>query len=156
LEKYRTNTLHFTYHFTCSPNEITASDKRDTAKILSIDIFFTIKINNQLYFQADLPAFEFYKALAKWQKKWLKNQQAAFYYFSIEYDEGAILEMIPFHQLARLNTSWPEAEIYHVFAHQYLVNELSLLEGNLKNDIERYFDIKISSFMPHIPYREEC
>ncbi|MED1605847.1 hypothetical protein P4U90_10940 [Cytobacillus kochii] len=94
--------------------------------------------------------------MAKWQKKWLKNQQAAFYYFSIEYDEGAILEMIPFHRLARLNTSWPEAEVYNVFAHQYLVNELSLLEGNLKNDIERYFDIKISSFMPHIPYREEC
>ncbi|MEK4201752.1 DUF7878 domain-containing protein [Cytobacillus sp. FSL K6-0265] len=156
MEQYQTNTLHFTYQFTCSPNEITTRHKRDTAKILSIDIFFTIKINHQLYFQADLPAFEFYKALARWRKKLLKNQQAPFRYFSIEYDEGAILEMIPFHQLARLVTIWPEAEVYNVFAHQYLVNELSLLERTLKNDIERYFDIKISPFMRHIPYREQC
>ncbi|MEK4924588.1 hypothetical protein MKX78_22130 [Cytobacillus sp. FSL R5-0569] len=82
MEKYRTNTLHFTYHFTCSPNEITASDKRDTAKILSIDIFFTIKINNQLYFQADLPAFEFYKALAKWQKMVEKSTSGILLFFN--------------------------------------------------------------------------
>lgn len=156
MEKYKSNIIDFTYQFVCPPSEITAKDKSDTAKILSIDFCLTVTINKQLYFQEELPAFEFYKALVKWQKKLLKNPQVSFQYYSIEYDEGVILEMLPFHQLARLRSNWSEAEVYNVFPHQYLVGKLNLLEKNLKVDIERYFNIEMKGFMRHIPYREQC
>jgi hypothetical protein len=77
-----------------------------------------------------------------------------FYYYTLEFDEyedGAILSIIPFGDSARLKSIWAEQELYNVFDLGYLVRAFLTLEKDLKRDMEAYFSIKLDKFIKHIP-----
>lgn len=76
------------------------------------------------------------------------------HYYTVEYadyEDGAILSLIPFSNKARVKSIWAEKDIYNVFDLDYIVNEFVQLEENLRRDIEDYFGIKLKSFIKHIP-----
>src|SRR5690606_40734589 len=77
-----------------------------------------------------------------------------FHYYTIEYDDyedGAILSLIPFSNKARVKSIWAEQDLYNVFDLDYIVREFIQLEQNLKRDIENYFGIELKKFIKHIP-----
>ncbi len=76
------------------------------------------------------------------------------HYYTVEYadyEDGAILSLIPFSNKARVKSIWAEKDIYNVFDLDYIVNEFVQLEENLRRDIEDYFGIKLKGFIKHIP-----
>lgn len=149
------NKISFVYNFHGDKNGLSKKDRKDVAKILSVDADFTIKINNELYFEAPLAIFEFYKSLYKWKEEIRDSHIPEFHYYTIEYDDyedGAILSLIPFSNMARVKTIWPEQDLYNVFDLNYIVNEFIQLEENLKRDIEEYYGIQLKHFLKHIPY----
>lgn len=150
-----TNKINFEYEFTSERGVISNKQKRDVPSILAVDALLTIKINNALYFEAELAILEFYKALFKWKEKIKNDVIPEFHYYTIEYDDyedGAILSLLPFSDKARVKTIWAEAELYNVFGLDYVVSEFCELEQKLRIDIERFFHIRLDSFLKHIPY----
>ncbi|WP_010199778.1 DUF7878 domain-containing protein [Bacillus sp. m3-13] len=149
------NNLQFTYQFINERTAISNTHSRDVPTILSIDATLTVKIINEVYFKADIAILEFYKALLKWKQEVTTSHIPAFHYYSIEYDDyedGAILSMLPFADKARITTIWAEVDIYNVVDQSYAVSKLMELEAILKSDIENYFQIDLDKFVRHIPY----
>lgn len=152
--------INFNYKFTSEKDCISYKKRRDVNSILNVSARFTININNEIYFeQEEFPIFEFYKYLYNWvntNKKYNNIQE--FHYYTLEYDEydgGAIISLIPFGgKMARVKSIWAEQELYNVFDLEYIVNEFTILENNLKQDIEEYFDIRLTDFNKHIPSRQ--
>lgn len=149
-----TNKILFDYIFHGDKNMISNKDRKDVSKILSVDADFMIKINNESYFEAPIAIFEFYKSLYNWKEQIRDNHVPEFHYYTIEYDDyedGAIVSLIPFSNMARVKTIWPEQDLYNVFELHYIVNEFIRLEENLKRDIEEYYGIQLKHFLKHIP-----
>ncbi|KRG13034.1 hypothetical protein ACA30_17195 [Virgibacillus soli] len=152
--------INFNYEFTSGKDCISYKKRGDVNSILNVSARFTIKINNKIYFdQEEFPILEFYKYLYNWvnaNKKYNITQE--FHYYTLEYDEydeGAIISLIPFGgNMARVKSIWAEQELYNVFNLEYIVNEFTNLERNLKRDIEEYFDIRLTDFNKHIPSRQ--
>ncbi|KNE22265.1 hypothetical protein [Virgibacillus pantothenticus] len=150
------NKINFEYHFVSDKGIISNKDKRDVPAILAVDATFSIKINNKLYFETELAILEFYKSLYEWKEKMTKDYIPEFHYYTIEYDDyedGAILSLLPFSNQARLESIWAESDIYNVFDLNYIVGAFIALEKNLRDDIEEYYEIKLKNFIKHIPYR---
>lgn len=146
--------INFEYNFVVDKRIISQKHKRDVPTILAVDATFTIKINNELYFETELAILEFYKSLHGWKKEITKDNIPQFHYYTIEYadyEDGAILSLIPFSNKARVKSIWAEQDLYNVFDLDYIVKEFTLLEENLKRDIEGYFEIKLKDFVKHIP-----
>ena len=146
--------ISFEYNFVVDKEIISQKHKRDVPTILAVDATFTITINNELYFETELAILEFYNALYRWKKTITRNHVPEFHYYSIEYDDyedGAILSLIPFSNKARVKSIWAEQDLYNVFELGYIVEEFTLLEQKLKRDIEEYFEIKLKDFVKHIP-----
>ncbi|WP_226682931.1 DUF7878 domain-containing protein [Sutcliffiella horikoshii] len=149
------NNLQFTYQFSNEPHAISNKHSRDVPTILSIDAIFIVKIKGEVYLEAEIAILEFYKALLKWKQEFTCSHIPAFHYYTIEYDDyedGAILPMLPFADKARITTIWAEVDIYNVFDQSYAVSKLVELEAKLKRDIENYFLIDWEKFVRHIPY----
>ncbi|WP_404430834.1 hypothetical protein [Sutcliffiella horikoshii] len=149
------NNLQFTYQFINERTAISNKHSRDVPTILSIDATFTVRIRDEIYFEAEIAILEFYKALLKWKQGVTTSQIPSFHYYSIEYadyEDGAILSMLPFADKARITTIWAEVDIYNVFDQSYAVSKLMELEAILKSDIENYFQIDLEKFGRHIPY----
>ncbi|WP_077706537.1 DUF7878 domain-containing protein [Virgibacillus dokdonensis] len=142
------NNFHFEYHFVSDKCIISNKDRSDVPAVLAVDAMFSIKINNTLYFEAELPILEFYKSLYKWQERITKDYIPEFHYYTIEHDEeeGAILSVLPFSNKARLESIWSEADIDNVFDLHYIVHELLTLESRLREDMEEYYNIKLKYF----------
>ncbi|RCW76900.1 hypothetical protein [Saliterribacillus persicus] len=148
--------INFEYIFASDKGIISNKNKKDVPTILAVEATLTIKINNELYFEAELAILEFYKSLYKWKEKNTKDKIPEFHYYTIEYDDyedGAILSLIPFSNRARLKSIWAESEINDVFDLNYIADQFLALEKKLRNDIEEYYDIKLKSFINHIPHR---
>lgn len=146
--------ISFEYNFVNDKGTISNKHKRDVSTILSVDATFTIKINNELYFETELAILEFYKSLYSWKKEITTDNIPEFHYYTIEYadyEDGAILSLIPFSNKARVKSIWAEQDLYNVFDLDYIVKEFTILEENLKRDIEEYFEIKLKDFIKHIP-----
>jgi len=153
------NTLQFTYQFINEPTAISNKHYRDVPTILSIDATLTVKIMDETYFKAEIAILEFYKALLRWKQELTsKPHIPSFHYYSIEYDDyedGAILSMLPFADLARITTIWAEVNIYNVFDQSYAVSKLMELECALRRDLEGYFQIDLEKFVRHTPFRKD-
>lgn len=149
------NRVSFIYQFLNDPSAISNKDRKNIPAILYIDATVTVKINDVRYFEADLAILEFYKALYMWKRETLtQGVIPEFHYYTIEYDDyedGAILSLIPFSNKARLTSIWAEQNLYNVFDLDYIVAAFFQLEENLKRDIEAYFGIQLSKFIKHIP-----
>lgn len=153
------NDLQITYVFLNEGHAIANRDSRDVPKILSVDARVVIEINGEIYFDAELPVLEFYKALYEWKRKIKKSEINEFHYYSIENDaeEGAILSLIPFANQARVKTIWPKIDVYSVFESNEAVHVFCKQEETLKEEIEAHFDIQIKRFLKHIPlYLSDC
>ncbi|UAL47910.1 hypothetical protein LG311_02810 [Sutcliffiella horikoshii] len=149
------NNLQFTYQFINEPNAIFNKHSRDVPTILSIDATLIVKIKDETYFEAEIAILEFYKALLKWKQKATTSHIPSFHYYSIEYhdyEDGAILSMLPFADKARITTIWSEVDIYNVFEQSYAVSKLMELESALRKDLEDYFQIDLEKFARHIPF----
>lgn len=147
--------IRFEYEYISEADCISYKNKKNVPLILGVEAIFRIKINEELYFEAELPILEFYKSLFKWKEKNKENEIPEFHYYSIEYadyDEGSIISLIPFSNKARVKSIWGNCNIYNVFDLIYIVNEFLVLEQKMKEDIERYFNIKLKDFIKHIPY----
>ncbi|MBP3950258.1 hypothetical protein [Bacillus suaedae] len=147
--------ISFDWKFVSDQKSISNRDRRDVPTILAVDALFTIEINNEIYFQAELAILEFYKSLYRWKEGMTKDEIPEFHYYTIEYDDyeaGAILSMIPFSDKARVKTIWAEIDIYNVFELNYIVKEFLALEATLRKDIEEYYEINIDRFIKHIPF----
>ena len=150
-----TNHIQIDFDLECDRTMISNRNRRDAAAILSVDALCTITINHQLYFKAELAIFEFYKTLYMWKQQVKEDKLRPFHYYTIEYDEyedGAILSLIPYSSKARLTTIWEEQPIYNMFELDDIVNYFFLMERRLKQQIETYFDIQLDRFVKHIPY----
>jgi len=148
------NEIKFEYNFVGDKGIISKKHKRNVPAILAVDATFTIKINNELYFETELAILEFYKALYSWKEEITGNHVTEFHYYTIEYaeyEDGAILSLIPFSNMARVKSIWAEQDLYNVFDLDYIVKEFILLEEKLKRDIEAYFEIRLKDFIKHIP-----
>ncbi|ASS90696.1 MAG: hypothetical protein C6W58_11880 [Bacillaceae bacterium] len=146
--------ITFEYNFVVDNGIISNKDKRDVPTILAVEATLTIKINNELYFETELAILEFYKALYEWKNRVTDEHIPEFHYYTIEYDDyedGAILSLIPFSNKARVKSIWAEQNLYNVFDLDYIVREFIQLEQNLKRDIENYFGIELKKFIKHIP-----
>ncbi|MDQ0207421.1 DUF7878 domain-containing protein [Alkalicoccobacillus murimartini] len=149
--------VKYGFTFTSTPDAISRQKRKDVPTILSVEATFSIWINDDLYVRVEeMAILEFYKSLAKWvqaNQKYKRIQE--FHYFTIEHDEreGAIISLLPFGDKARLKTIWPEQELYNVFELKYIVEQLTIVEADLRKEIEHYFDINLTHFMNHIPYR---
>lgn len=122
---------------------------------MGVEAIFKIRINGALYFEEDLAILEFYKSLYEWKGRIKENEVLPFHYYSIEYDnyeDGAILSLIPFSNKARVKSIWAKSSVYNVFDLDYIVNEFLALEKKIKEDIESYFKIDLGKFIKHIPY----
>lgn len=149
------NNISFEYQFISNKGIISNKLRRDVPSILAVDAMFTIKINDEIYFQAELPILEFYKSLFKWKENISKDHVPEFHYYTIEYDDyedGAIISLLPFSNKARVKSIWAELDIYNVFELNYIVPQVCALEQKLKEDIEEYYGINLKDFMKHIPY----
>lgn len=147
--------IKFEYEFLSESDSISNKDKRNVSLILGVEANFKIKINEALYFEEELAFLEFYKSLYVWKEKLKKDGRLEFHYFSIEYDnyeDGAILSLIPFSNKARVKSIWAKSSVYNVFDLDYIVNAFLALEKKLKEDIESYFNIDLRKFIKHIPY----
>lgn len=149
------NQLTITYNFINKEDALSNKDRRNVPAILAVDATLTIKVNDALYFEADLAILEFYKSLFMWTTEITPDYIPEFHYYSVEYadyEQGAILSLVPFSNQARLKTIWPQQELYNVFDIDYIVEELTHLERNLADDLVQYFGITLQSFVKHIPY----
>lgn len=149
------NTLKFTYQFINEPTAISNKHYRDVPTILSIDATLIVKITGETYFVAEIAILEFYKALLRWKQELTDSHISPFHYYTIEhddYEDGAILSMLPFADKVRITSIWSEVAIYNVFDQSYAVSKLVELEAKLKRDIEGYFKIDLEKFVRHIPY----
>ncbi|MEM5018433.1 hypothetical protein WKH31_19270 [Metabacillus indicus] len=149
------NSLEFTYEFTSDSHCIPDCLKTDASTALRIEGLLTIKINGQIYFKADLALLEFYLYLNAWSKKNKKTRSInEFHYYSMEFDEGAILSLLPFGQKARLASIWEEEQMYNVFDLSYVSEKLIDLMDCLEKDIEEYYGLKIKSFIGKVPLKK--
>lgn len=144
--------IKFEYEFLSESDAISNKDKRNVSLILGVEANFKIKINEALYFEEELAFFEFYKSLYVWKEKLKEDGRLEFHYYSVEYDDGAIISLIPFSNKAWVKSIWSKSNIYNVFDLDYIVNEFLALEKKLKEDIETYFNIELGKFIKHIPY----
>jgi hypothetical protein len=150
------HTIQFEYKFTSDKAVISNKKCRDVPAILAVDALFSIYINQNLYFQTELPILEFYKSLFRWKEKVTENNVPQFRYYTIEYDEyddGAILSLVPFSNKARLKSIWAEVDNDYVIDLDYIVTAFSELEQKLRDDIEAFYHITLNKFMTHIPYQ---
>lgn len=146
--------IRFEYEFLSNKGAITNKLRRDVPSILAVEAMFRIKINDEIYFQSELAILEFYKSLYRWKEKMTKDHIPEFHYYTIEYDdyeEGAIISLLPFANKARVKSIWAESDIYNVFDLNDIVAEFGALEEKLREDIEDYFEIKLKNFIKHIP-----
>ncbi|WP_208591962.1 DUF7878 domain-containing protein [Gracilibacillus suaedae] len=144
------------YQFTSAKSDISNQQRKDVSTILNVSARFKLFINSECYFdQEEFPILEFYKYLYNWKiasNKYKIIQE--FHYYSLEFDdynEGAILSLIPFGNSARLESIWAERERYYIFDLTYLSDEFMKLEVDLKESIESYFDINLDKFIKYIP-----
>ena len=145
----------FNYYFISDSDSISNKSARNVPTILSVEADFTIEINQEVYFQAELPILEFYKSLYRWKESLSSTSTPEFHYYSVEhadYDDGAIISMIPFSDKGRIKSIWSKLDVYNVFDLDYLVTIFLNLESHLKNDIENYYDIDLNNFIRNIPY----
>ncbi|MEN2766275.1 hypothetical protein [Ornithinibacillus xuwenensis] len=149
------NKISFEYEFIRNKENISNKLRKDVPSILSVDALFTIYINEERYFQAEIAILEFYKSLYKWKQEVSIDNISAFHYYTIEYDDyedGALISVIPFSDKAIVKSIWAELDIYNSFDLHYVVKELEVLEKRLREDIEEYYEITLEKFMKHIPY----
>ncbi|MFJ7667048.1 hypothetical protein ACIQXI_08060 [Lysinibacillus sp. NPDC097195] len=147
--------IDFEVKISGEPDYISNKDNRNVSCILSVDAILQIQMNDELYFEEELALLEFYKSLYVWKEKLKEDARLEFHYFSIEYDnyeDGAILSLIPFSNKARVKSIWAKSSVYNVFDLDYIVNAFLALEKKLKEDIESYFKIDLGKFIKHIPY----
>jgi hypothetical protein len=105
------NKISFEYNFISDKGIISNKDKRDIPTILAVEATLTIKINNESYFETEIAILEFYKALYEWKQQIKENHIPEFHYYTIEYgdyEDGAILSIIPFSNKARVRSIWEE------------------------------------------------
>lgn len=148
------NRISFHYEFISGKGAISNKDRRDVSVILTVEALFTIKINDAIYFEAELAILEFYKALFKWKETLTKENIKEFHYYTIEYDEyedGALISLIPFSNKARIKSIWAQWEVSNVFDLDKAVQEFIALEGRLRKDIEQFYQIDLKGFIKHIP-----
>ncbi|MDE5414264.1 DUF7878 domain-containing protein [Alkalihalobacterium chitinilyticum] len=152
----RLSKIDFKYEFISNKGVISNKLRKDVPSILAVEALVVIRINNEIYFQAELAILEFYKSLFKWKEKVTKDHIAEFHYYTIEYDDyedGALLSMLPLSdKKARFTSIWAESDIHNVFDLDYIVTMLCELERNLREDIELYFNINLEGFIKHIPF----
>lgn len=146
--------IRFMYNFVSYNDSITNKDQRNVAEILSVDATLTITIGGELYFETELAILEFYKALWKWKRSVTDEHIPAFHYYTVEYDDyedGAILSLIPFGSKARVTSIWAEQPLDNVFDVNKIVPTFLQLETDLKRAIEQHFNIDLTKFLKHIP-----
>ncbi|MBP2076954.1 hypothetical protein [Oceanobacillus polygoni] len=149
--------VKFHYNFTSDASDISNKQRKDVSSILDITAKLSIYINDDCYFdEEEFPILEFYKYLYKWKERTNDlNEVQEFHYYTLEYDEyddGAILSLIPFGgDKARLKSIWSQEDLYNVFDVSYIKDEFMALETALKKDIEEYFEINLEKFLKHIP-----
>ena len=146
--------IHFDYHFVVDRGIISNKHNKDVPAILAVDATLSIKINGELYFETELAILEFYAALHSWKEEITEVQIPEFHYYTMEYadyEDGAILSLIPFSNKARVKSIWAEQDLYNVFDLDYIVKEFVQLEENLRRYIGDYFGIRLKSFINHIP-----
>lgn len=155
------NQVKFHYSFTSAASDISNKQRKDVSSILNITAKFNIFINDDCYFdEEEFPILEFYKYLYKWKERTNDlNEIQEFHYYTLEYDEyddGAILSLIPFGgDKVRLKSIWAQRDLYNVFDASYIKDEFMTLESSLKKDIEEYFQIDLKKFLEHIPMYKE-
>lgn len=148
------NRITFHYEFISEKGTISNKDRRDVSVILTVDALFTIKINDAIYFEAELAILEFYKALFNWKETLTKENIIEFHYYTIEYDEyenGALISLIPFSNKARVTSIWAQCEVNNVFDLDNAIQEFIALEERLRKDIEQFYQIDLKGFIKHIP-----
>ena len=146
--------IQFIYNFVSANDSITNKDQRNVAKILSVDATLTIMIGGELYFETELAILEFYKALWQWKQSVTDDKTPIFHYYTVEYadyEDGAILSLIPFGSKARVTSIWAEQPLENVFDVNKIVSAFLQLETDLKHAIEQHFNIDLSKFLNHIP-----
>ena len=65
--------INFEYNFVVDKGIISNKHNRDVPAILAVDATFTIKINNELYFETELAILEFYASLYSWKEQITKD-----------------------------------------------------------------------------------
>lgn len=146
--------IQFMYNFVSLNDSISNKDHQNVAKILSVDATVTILVDDKLYFETELAILEFYKALWQWKESVTDEQIPPFHYYTVEYadyEEGAILSLIPCGSKATIHSIWAEQPLENMFKRDEIISVFLQLETDLKQAIEQYFNIDMLKFLNHIP-----
>lgn len=146
--------IQFMYNFVSLNDSISNKDHQNVAKILSVDATLTILVDDKLYFETELAILEFYKALWQWKESVTDEQIPPFHYYTVEYadyEEGAILSLIPCGSKATIHSIWAEQPLENMFKCDEIISVFLQLEMDLKRAIEQYFNIDMLKFLNHIP-----
>jgi hypothetical protein len=149
------NSVEFEFEFTTDKDSIPFDLRHSPAVALRVEGILTIKINNDIYFQADIALLEFYLYLLKWVQTNKKGRDVQeFKYYSLEFDEDeAIISILPFGNSARLASIWEVNKLYNVFELSYIVQKLTQLTNRLGRDIENHYDIQMNTFIGKVPLK---
>ncbi|WP_458354494.1 DUF7878 domain-containing protein [Peribacillus frigoritolerans] len=149
------NSVEFEYEFTTDRDSIPFDLRNSPTVALRVEGILTIKINNDIYFQADIALLEFYLYLLKWGQTNKKGRDVQeFKYYSLEFDEDeAIISLLPFGNSARLASIWEVNKLYNVFELNYIVQKLTQLTTRLGKDIENHYDIQMNTFIGKVPIK---
>lgn len=142
------------YNFVSPNDSISNKDNQNVAKILSVDATVTILVDDKLYFETELAILEFYKALWQWKESVTDEQIPPFHYYTVEYadyEEGAILSLLPCGSNATIHSIWAEQPLENMFKCDEIISVFLQLEMDLKRAIEQYFNIDMLKFLNHIP-----
>lgn len=142
------------YNFVSLNDSISNKDHQNVAKNLSVDATVTILVDDKLYFETELAILEFYKALWQWKESVTDEQIPPFHYYTVEYadyEEGAILSLIPCGSMATIHSIWAEQPLENMFKRDEIISVFLQLEMDLKRAIEQYFNIDMLKFLNHIP-----
>lgn len=146
--------IQFMYNFVSPNDSISNKDHQNAAKILSVDATVTILVDDKLYFETELAILEFYKALWQWKESVTDEQIPPFHYYTVEYadyEEGAILSLLPCGSNATIHSIWAEQPLENMFKCDEIISVFLQLEMDLKRAIEQYFNIDMLKFLNHIP-----
>ncbi|WYP26767.1 hypothetical protein NSQ54_01215 [Alkalihalobacillus sp. FSL W8-0930] len=148
--------IMFYFTITSPSNVLTNKNRRDVSATLRVEANLSIWHKQKLFVRIEgLTILEFYKSLIEWGKLDHNDKIQAFYYFSIDHDEseGPILSLVPYRDKVLMQSIWSVREEPIDFEQKEILKAFLSLKQDLKKEIEHYFNIDLTSFINHIPYR---
>lgn len=133
--------------FTTNPQEIDISLKKNKCILSRLEGDLKIYLDNNLYFnESGILLAELCIEILRWLKD-LDENFKVFQYWTIDYSEAPIIEIVQLGEGYRFNSVWGLRSCEEKFDAGYIVNKFKELSENLIYDIKKNYGVNIMKFM---------